>query len=168
MTAENKYSKIKRIEELIEILKVGPGSDKEDFIVGALRIQEVEKSLGLELPEEYKEFLQKIGWIFGIEYGGLNSAIKMTLQLRENYADKFSKNLIPLHGDGYGNYHCLVCGGKDNGRVIFWQHDVYDGQEYPNIPPGKPEDFWIEAPDFWTWLLERLEEKYKEKEEEKK
>jgi len=134
-------------------------------------IEKIEHKLEVSFPNEYKEFLQNFGWIsIGeiAEIADLGSNLEETLQLREGYGDKFSKNLVPLHDDGFGNYHCLVCGGKDNGKVIFWQHDVYEGQEYHNIPPGKLEDFWIEASDFWTWLLERLEEKYKEKEEKKK
>jgi len=49
----------------------------------------------------------------------------------------------------------VVCSGKDNGKVIFWQHDVYPEEVYPNHPLGKP-DFWIEGSDFWSWLVERL------------
>jgi hypothetical protein len=62
-----------------------------------------------------------------------------------------------INGDGYGNYYCIVCNGKDNGKVIFWQHDAPSEEVYPRYPEGQP-DFWIEGPDFWTWLLKKLQQ----------
>jgi hypothetical protein len=35
--------------------------------------------------------------------------------------------LIPLRGDGCGNYDCLVSGlGIGTGSVVFWDHEVYE------------------------------------------
>jgi len=52
----------------------------------------------------------------------------------------------------------LVCDGKDVGKVIFWQHNLDTSQVYPNYPPGENNDFWIEGPDLWTWLISTFQE----------
>lgn len=122
----------------------------------------MESELDLEFPKEYKEFLQTFGWIDATQEifgGGKNipkilSAVKETLELRKDYPDTFPKNVVAIHHDGRGNYYCLVCDGKDFGKVIFWQHDVRKNIVYPNNPPDKESDFWIEGTDFWIWLLE--------------
>jgi len=39
--------------------------------------------------------------------------------------------LVPLRGDGCGDYDCLVVGaGPCEGAVVFWDHDIYDGAAY--------------------------------------
>jgi len=129
-----------------------------------VEIQEMEVELNLEFPKEYKEFLQTFGWIDSVQEifgGGRNipkefSIVEETLSLRSDYPDTFPRNVIAVYHDGRGNYDCIVCSGQDTGKVIFWQHDVNPDERYPKHPEGKP-DFWLEGPDFWTWLLEMLQ-----------
>ena len=129
-------------------------------------IDEMESELNLEFPKEYKEFLQTFGWIDATQeiFGGgkgipkILSAVKETLELRKDYPDTFPKNVVAIHHDGRGNYYCLVCDGKDVGKVIFWQHNLDISQVYPNYPPGENNDFWIEGPDLWTWLISTFRE----------
>jgi len=131
----------------------------------SVEIQEMELKLNLKFPKEYKEFLQTFGWINAAQeiFGGGKdiprwlSAIQETLELREMHQDAFPMNCVAVHADGFGNYYCIVCDGKDVGKVIFWQHDVDIREIYPNTPPDEENDFWIEGPDFWTWLLEMLQ-----------
>lgn len=167
----DKREKIQKIRELIDGLK-----ELTDGLSGGIgepltteEIQEIEEKLKVKLPEEYKEFLQTFGSlsVVGLQMIDGHSVIKETRKLREYYPKTFSYNLIPIEEDGYGNYYCVVCDGKDRGKIIFWQHDVYPDQVYPNYPPDKDSDFWIESPDFWTWLLERLQLIKKEEKEEK-
>lgn len=183
-----KQEKIKKIKELVERLKLAhdePLSEEE--------IRKNEKILKVKYPEQYKEFLRMYGWLL-LGEGFLGGNIQETHDLRENLPDdKFPKHIIPIDDNGSGDYWCLVCGGKDHGKVIAWFHDfpeeylypnvpdeewlqnhpewikenINDKKEdlkdffYPNVPKGniqdKKEDFWTIAPDFWTWLLNRLE-----------
>jgi hypothetical protein len=39
--------------------------------------------------------------------------------------------LIPIRGDGCGDYDCVVAGpGPCAGAVVFWDHEIYDGPAY--------------------------------------
>jgi len=168
MNSQEKVKKIKKLVEELEELAELPGKPFGKPM-SPLEIQEIETKLNLKLPQEYKEFLQTFGSLSVIrtEPMGGQEIIPTTLSLRGNYPDTFSHNLVVVRGDGYGNYHCVVCDGKDYGKVVFWQHDAPLNEVYPNYPEGKP-DFWIEGPDFWTWLLEDLKSVKKIEEEEKK
>jgi hypothetical protein len=99
------------------------------------------------------------------------SALGMTLWLRED--PFFSKNCVVLLDDVGEGYYCLVCSGKDYGKVIYWDKWCDPKEAYPNIPKpewfekhpnwsgghitGKKEDFWVEELDFWIWLIKMLE-----------
>jgi hypothetical protein len=152
-------------------------------------IERIESKLGLHIPKEYKEFLETFGCVEDFEVLGscpkllkkyrhssgeeLWSALGHTLYLREEYST-FPKNCIAIKYDGHTGYYCIVCGGKDHGRVIYWDPWCDPEQAYPNIPKpewfekhpnwarghptGKKEDFWVDALDFWSWLIERFEE----------
>lgn len=126
-------------------------------------IQDLENKLGVKLPQEYKEFLQVFGYldffgtqILGSKKGNVEyTALNITLDQRKYYEDKFPHNLVVIKEDGFGNCYCLVCRGKDFGKVIFWQHDAPEDEVYPGYPKNKP-NFWVEGTDFLTWLLEKL------------
>lgn len=148
-----KQEKIDEVKKLITRLKLNPSpglTEKE--------IKKNEEILGVEYPEQYKEFLRMYGWLLvGERHLGGKEGVEEALELRKYHPESFSKNLIPLDDIGNGDYDCLVCGGKDHGKVVFWQHDAPNEEVYPNIPSGKSKDFWVEASDFWTWLVDRLE-----------
>jgi len=163
--AKEQQNKIQRIKVLLKAINE---EYELDLRPDDKKILEVESKLGLKFPEDYKQFLKTFGWIYIFELAGINSTLEETLKLRKSYGDEFPNNIIPIDEDGYGNYYCLVCSGKDKGKVIFWQHDLPPEKIYPNIPEGKDKDFWIEASDFWTWLIEQLQADYersKDKEE---
>jgi len=148
-----KQEKINKIKELVVRLQLA-----HDEPLSKQEIQKNEEALGVKYPEQYKEFLRIYGWLsLGEDHLGGKEGVKEALRLQENHPKGFPKNLIPIDDNGSGDYYCLVCGGEDHGKVIFWQHDAPSEETYPNTPQGKSKDFWVEAPDFWTWLLNRLE-----------
>lgn len=171
--------KIDKIDKIVKESDIGFLPPKNS----AEKIKSLEENLGVELPQEYADFLGKYGWL-DIGEGLLSAdvALKEAFKLQKYYPQTFPQNLIPLDENGSGDYACLVCGGVDHGKVVFWRHDVPDYFVYPNIPDedwfkqhpdwaknhinGKKEDFWLEAPDFWTWLLNRLELKKQTEEDE--
>jgi len=163
-------------------------------------IQETETKLRLKIPQEYRDFLEIFGCMQGVGLEVLGrapdrftvrrptgeirgSALGRTLDLREAYPT-FPKNCIAIEFDGGEGWYCIVCGGEDHGKVIYWDMWCDPEQAYPNIPKpewfkkhpnwakghitGKKEDFWVEAFDFWSWLIKRLEETKREVEEKRK
>jgi len=159
--------KIQKIHKLVKELNLGFGSP-----AGSGEIERMESELNIKFPKEYKEFLETFGFlgtILGVECEDI-SAVKETLRYRKRrFLDgkqkPFAKNLVVVEEDGLGNCYCVVCNEVDEGKVIFWQHDVYPEDLYPNHPLGKP-DFWIEGPDFWSWLLRKLQDTKNIKDEE--
>jgi hypothetical protein len=161
-------------------------------------IERIESKLGFEIPQEYKDFLATFGSLtgFGLEIMGnvppeskghilpcgeeSLSALGTTLDLRERFLT-FPRNCIAIEYDGGDGYYCLVCSGKDYGKVIFWDMWCDPKQAYPNIPTpewfkkhpnwargapeknipphltGKKEDFWVEGFDFWHYVILRLQ-----------
>ena len=160
----NSKDKIQTIKELANELQFGKPFGKP---ITLAETHEMESRLNVEFPPELREFLQTFGSlrVKRMEVDGY-TIVQETLDLRENYPDTFPHNLVVVEGDGYGNYYCVVCDGKDYGKVIFWQHDAPLEGIYPKYPEGKP-NFWIEGPDFWTWLLEELQRIKKIEDEEK-
>lgn len=195
---EKLKEKIKQLAKEARVKFGQPLSSKE--------IQEMENKLQLTLPKEYKEFLEEFGCVETLEILGsapsslkryrlpsgeeLWSALGMTLDTR-GYST-FPKNCVVVQDDGGGGYYCVVCGGRDHGKVIYWDSDCDPEQAYPNIPKpewferhpnwargdpekgipphptGKKEDFWVEALDFWSWLIQQLEERKRKIEAERK
>jgi len=151
-----------RIQQLIKELGLRHCSS-----VAPAEVQEMEIKLGLEFPKGYKEFLLAYGCLEDIEIlgGGKEipysylSTVEATLELREMHSEEFPKNCVAVKADGYGNFYCVVCGGKDNGKVIFWQHDLPPEKTYPNNPRPEDSDFWIEGQNFWEWLFSELQKR---------
>lgn len=148
---------IKQIWELIKERKIDFGNP-----VNFEQINAWEFKLGIRLPLAYKQFLHLFGHleifptpILGDGNGDF-SFLLVTLYLRKMYPNKFLKELVAIKSDGGGNYYCINCGRKSYGEIIFWQHDVSPVEIYPNHPSNENSDFWMEAPNFWTWLLEFL------------
>lgn len=144
-----------RVEQLVEKLcpSKGKGATKEE-------IKEMEGKLNVSFPREYREFLEMYGWLEppqafggGKGVGSEDSVVDQTQELRDLYpATYFARNLAAVYQVGDGNFECIVCDGKDRGKVIFWQHDVSDDEVYPNDP-----SFWVEGENFWGWLRKKLE-----------
>lgn len=113
-----------------------------DF-VGAIApsvIDEAEQAL--RLPLEYREFLQHLGsgGVESEEFIGLGG--KRHLNVVQMHADLLRKShplpphLIPLRGDGFGNYDCLdMSSPTENGEfaVVQWLHDGGSNQIHKRL-----------------------------------
>ena len=154
----------KNFMQALELIKLnhshyGFAVSQSDF-----NIKEVERILTLKLPNSYKEFLKKFGYldfgsqeIFGITnkwaidkfiYGDI---LSMTLDQRKiNDDPSFPLYLIPIHALGNGELSCLDTSQmNEEGEcpVVAW----YFGATLPN---GKLE---VLAEDFGAFLLEKVQ-----------
>ncbi|WP_197091649.1 SMI1/KNR4 family protein [Sphingobacterium endophyticum] len=113
--------------------------------LNSIRIEEIEKYVGLSFPNQYKEHLLKnnggqcspnvfkfnengkwtescIDWFLAIydgEYDNLKEYIK-TYKLEEK---RLPLNILPIAHDPGGNLICISCDLEDEGYVYFWDHE---------------------------------------------
>ena len=86
------------------------------------------------IPAEFTEFLltanglnlhlhdSVVGHVYG--FPDLQRVLEYAAKLKE-------LKLIPVRGDGCGNYDCLDIGtGPTRGAVLFWDHEVYERPSY--------------------------------------
>lgn len=165
MTIQEKIDKIKELAKKYHYI-VLPETEEE--------VSRAEEELELKFPESFREFLIQIGYVscYGPEWEHFRLGTK---ELREAFTDLspdlnvypdeilFAYNLVAFLGDATGNYYCIVCDGKDIGKVIFWDHEYAMSKEtYPHVPEGEPDDYWIRGNDILDWMLEELPKEYKE------
>lgn len=131
---------------------------------GATRkqINDCERILRHRFPEDYKVFLERFGsveWakltIFGLGAGIPEIEMVDMIAAEEHLSDSLQLplELIPIMGDGTGNFYCLrvkqrpqkVC------PVVFWDHDHPKGSEQ------KPK---IVARSFGNWLLRLMKTRF--------
>lgn len=140
----------KNIVDLIRQTDHGKGASDEE-------IHAAQTALGLRFTEEYKEFLRRFGWMDarGDYFYGLGAdaphhldLVIMTKAERHDVEPQMPPHLLPLLNNGGGNHWCIDCSAGDHfGRVVYWDHEV-----------GDSEPLEVVAPDYATWLLERLTE----------
>lgn len=129
--------------------------------ISLAQINEVEFSVGLNFPNDYKEHLLKynggkcipnvfsfyengkvtqsgIDWFLAIydgEYDNLKDYI-ITYKVEEK---RMPSHLLPIAHDPGGNLICISCGGDDEGCVYFWDHEnevdytESDDSDYSNL-----------------------------------
>lgn len=111
--------------------------------------------LGVSLTGGYRLFLHRFGWggVGALELFGLGADVppylsltEMTRSEREEMSPMLPAHLIPLMNDGGGNLYCLDSTVAGEPPVVFWDHTAGESQEPAQV-----------APDFMTWLFERLE-----------
>lgn len=104
-------------------------------------IEDSETHIGQELPKEYKEFVRiSNGLEFTCDYilrvGNNVTPSAFSLNWVYDFEHFESNNPMPSHiipfvPDGYGNHYCFDM--KNNGVIIFWQHDINYDEQKPEI-----------------------------------
>ena len=145
----------------IDIEGVRSNLEKFDFVEFSGGVQEgeiksAEEAIGLSFGTEYREFLGSFGAgaVSSEEFIGLGGAphldvVKMVKHLRSPSAQsQFQGTLIPIRGDGYGNYDCLDCSQSHSSKgpiVVSWQHDG-----------GRDQECEVLNASYGEWLLATL------------
>jgi SMI1 / KNR4 family (SUKH-1) len=120
----------------------------------------LEAKVGVELPDEYREFLMEFGPGMFSKSVGVNP-----IEIRDGHssegfsafygwnwtsniweeidclAGRIPENLIPIAGNGIGDQYCLGVKGPEVGKVFFWNHederlatdywDIFGGHDKP-------------------------------------
>ena len=121
-------------------------------------VQSVEKSLGVQFPDDYEAFLRRYGWArlkYDEVYGAGDSVpphldlVANTLRERADFRPNMPLYLIPVMPDGAGNHYCLDLSRTEFGvcPIVFWDHD----QEETQIPE-------IVGPNFSEWIVDHVTE----------
>jgi hypothetical protein len=113
--------------------------------IGLKEIEEIEKFVGLEFPNEYREhllqynggqctpnvfsFMEKgmesnscVDWFLAI-YNGEYDNLKKYIQIYKLEEKRLPSHILPIAHDPLGNLICISCGTTDNGGVYFWDHE---------------------------------------------
>jgi len=124
------------------------------------QIVEVERVLGVKLPDDYVLFLREFGWISleGLELYGVGDGVpapwelvSSTIRERQLAEPAIPNILIPVMNDGAGNHYCLDMSRFSGGQcpVVFWDHEDRRGtQQVPETV----------ANSFVEWLWKQLDE----------
>ena len=124
-------------------------------------IAEIEKKLGVALPQEYRQFLLEVG---GLLFHGTNVR---PIEIREGWGDleivntfigsskeglgllwtieatedRLPKELIPIGEDPFGKLHCLAVRGNHLGKIYFCYHDEEPSWENISLVAESFADF---------------------------
>lgn len=143
----------------IDIEKIRRDLMDFDFVefsggVSEEEIKIAEETIGLQFDTEYKEFLHNFGagGVSSEEFIGLGGpahldVVNMVEHLRTpSTHSPFQATLIPIRGDGYGNYDCLDSSQvhpEKGAKVVLWLHDGGEYQELKTLNSSYSE--WLHA-----------------------
>jgi cell wall assembly regulator SMI1 len=125
------------------------------------QIEEVEKYVGLNFPNEYKDHLLKfnggqptpnifkfnqnsrenlsnIDWFLAI-YDGEYDNLKKEIEMVKIEEKRMPEHMLPIAHDPGGNLICISCDYEDKGHIYFWDHEkevdysVSDDRDYSNL-----------------------------------
>jgi hypothetical protein len=115
-----------------------------------------EKKLTFMLPNDYLEYLTKLGcgYASSEDFLGLGGESHLDMLLTYERLRKpsghaiFPADYIPIKPDGFGNYDCIDTSrsSADKGAIVFWTHDESNEQSRGIIVMG-----------FWEWFCKELE-----------
>lgn len=112
----------------------GPASEAQ--------IAAAEDQLGIRFPPQYREFLSNFGsgGVDSEDFIGLNrpehlNIVKLTSRLRARN-NPLPARLLPLRGDGFGNYDCLVQRPTTHGEfaIVQWNHELVKSKNVSCLP----------------------------------
>lgn len=110
------------------------------------RLLTLEKKIGVSLPNDYREFLIQFNggepvpegvWIIEDvdgscvhEFFGLHDDPKLlSLDCINNSEFGLPESLLPIAGDGLGDYVCLKVTGDDFGAIFFVDHEQHSYED---------------------------------------
>mgnify|MGYP005823416515 CR=1 FL=1 len=125
----------------------GPATDED--------IEELKAMFRWPLPDDYLEFLRTFGAgaVESEEFVGLGGPrhldakiVTQRLRTGSQFA-RFAEHLVPLSGDGGGNYDCidLERSTRNESFVVEWGHASAHTAELRNVA------------NFWEWLMSMLD-----------
>jgi len=124
--------------------------------VTALDIAQKEDFFGQKYPADYRHYLIAFGagYVSSEEFIGIGSEKHLNADFvaeRLRQASKFAVfpvNLVPVRGDGFGNYDCIDMhqSSEDTSIVVEWIHDAPENQSCRILARG-----------FWNWMSEILD-----------
>lgn len=146
---------------MIDLYKPGPPIKKD-------QLEAVEKTLGLTLPNDYKEqilhhnggvfeagsffcrngFPACIDWLYHVLPGDDNDIINCN----EARAGRLPKGFVAIGPDPFGNEICINClPGADYGKVYFWDHDR-EAEPEDGETPETVDNYHLIADSFTEFL----------------
>ena len=118
-----------KVSELKETCEKRVGNFKSYANLSTDEVNNLEKEIDHQFPEDYREFLKAYGCVESgseeiLGYGGPKQLDMLEERkiLLQNSLLNFQENLCPISRDGFGNYDCLRLsnGAAD---VVWWVHD---------------------------------------------
>lgn len=115
-------------------------------------VKDIEKSLSIDLPEDYKNFLLKYGecmimeddlvfpvlednpladegvMSFGFFYGLEKNRYDIR-NIRDIYFDQMPEWVLPIADAEGGDQICIAVKGEKTGKIYFWDHELRNGQQ---------------------------------------
>lgn len=113
--------------------------------ISSKEIEMIEKYVGLNFPDEYKEHLLKFNGgrctpnifrfiengkescsrisCFMAIYEGTYDSLKWCIDIFKISAKRMPEHILPIADDPFGNQICISCGRLDYGYIYFWDHE---------------------------------------------
>ena len=111
----------------------------------ALRLEKVEKALGVQIPTDLQVFLSTYSHfdeeVYEIEFGGDVSELRTTYRLDggpnypqldgllERVGHAIPRLAVPIAADWSGNFFLFVIRGEYEGQMVFWDHERNIGDD---------------------------------------
>ena len=136
--------------------------------LNSLKIDEIEKYVGLKFPHEYRlhllnhnggecepnvfqfiengELTESYIDTFLAIYAGSNDNLKQDIDTYKIDEKRLPHRMLPIANDPGGNLICISCEGNDNGRIYFWDHE--NEVDYSVSPDNDYSNLYIIANTF--------------------
>ncbi len=124
--------------EVLHAIRKELGRSVQPVSVYEAELRELEKHLGIGLPEDYRQFLGEFGFVdwpeivYGVDRSLRpgDTLLKTIERERNLLLPALPPHLIPFSPNGLGSHYCLDLESKrhNSSRVVYWRHEVLEGQ----------------------------------------
>ena len=132
---------------LVARTEKGAGASDQEIV-------DVERAIGVQLPNSYKAFLATFGWaridhdpLYGVgpDVPRPYALVRHVISERTDCEPAIPKHLVPFMNDGAGNHYCLETSYMRDGEcpVVFWDHEHEDGSDQSPLQLSSSFDHWI-------------------------